>query len=61
MANPDQIDRRYMRYSQYNRLRHGEDMKAFLAEQATRLSMTEEQIFELLKSNTADEIRAMTP
>lgn len=48
---------RYVRHRRYDRLRHSTRFKAFLAEQADRLGVTPEDVFELMKAGaTAEQI-----
>jgi hypothetical protein len=50
--------KRHQRYARYVRLRHGKQEIDFLSTEATRLGTTEAEIFALLDSYTADQIRA---
>ncbi|QQM14064.1 hypothetical protein pVco14_014 [Vibrio phage pVco-14] len=50
---------RHLRHSDFKRVRHSKNMLAWLTEQGTRLGKTPEQVFELLKSNTAEQILAL--
>ena len=53
---------RYVRHRHFNRIRHSTAFKGFLAEQADRLSMTEEEVFDLMKAGaSADDIRNTAP
>lgn len=52
---------RYVRHRHFNRIRHSTAFKGFLAEQATRLGMEEEAVFDLMKQGyTADDIRNLS-
>ncbi|USL90045.1 hypothetical protein [Vibrio phage vB_VpaS_CHI] len=50
---------RHLRHRSFNRVRHSKRMKDWLATQGTRLEKTPEEVFELLKTNTAAEVEAM--
>ncbi|CAM0068665.1 hypothetical protein VPHK251G3_0007 [Vibrio phage K251 g3] len=50
---------RHLRHRKFSRVRHSKDMLAWLTEQGTRLGKTPEQVFELLKANSSEEILAM--
>lgn len=50
---------RHLRHGDFKRVRHSKDMLAWLTEQGARLGKTPEQVFELLKSNTAEQILAL--
>lgn len=51
---------RHLRTRKFSRVRHGSHLQLWLKEQATRLSMTQLQVFNLLKTKTADQITVMS-
>jgi hypothetical protein len=50
--------KRHQRYANFSRLNHSKQELSFLTVEATRLSTTPANIFHLLDSFTADQIRA---
>ena len=56
-ASP-RLFKRHQRYANFSRLNHSKQELSFLATEATRLSTTSANIFHLLDSYTADQIRA---
>jgi hypothetical protein len=56
-ASP-RLFKRHQRYANFSRLNHSKQELSFLATEATRLGTTSANIFHLLDSYTADQIRA---
>lgn len=50
---------RHLRHGRFSRVRHSKNLLAWLTREGTRLQKTPEEVFELLKANTAEEIEAM--
>lgn len=51
-----QLYSRHSRYANFDRLRHGRNKKQWIADEAKRLGKSESEIFDLLKSKSAEEI-----
>lgn len=58
-ASPENYDQ-HLRHSNYARMRHSQQLIAFLAAQATRLSTTSATIFAKLAKHTAARIKQVT-
>lgn len=56
-ASPREYSR-HQRYASIGRLRYSQQKKEWISVQATRLSATEEEIYNALQFNTADQIEA---
>ena len=52
---------RHVSHRSLDRLRHSDRFKSWIAEQATRLDVTEEELFETLKTFTFEQINNMEP
>jgi len=56
------IYKRHLRYGSFDRVRHSTNLLSFLNEQALRITQIgPADVFTLLKSNTAEQVRAIEP